>query len=321
MTVDVKIADCHCDTIALMKEGSCDFGRLNSTGHIDLPRLRAGGVALQFFAVCTAPGRERNHLLSALEQISRYHLCLAENSNEITGIECEKDLTRVQSEGKIAALLSLEGAEPLQGSPELLGIFSRLGVRALSLTWNHRNLYADGAGEDEAGGGLTRAGRRLVQSLSGKRMILDLAHLSARCFWEALELTTRPPLVSHANARRLCDHPRNLTDEQLKALASREGVIGLSFYPRFISGEPAASLEQLTDHFAHIAGLIGAEHVAFGSDFDGIDCTVEEIKDASDYPALLEALFKRGFHRREIELIAHDNVARILRENIGGALS
>lgn len=317
-TANFKIADCHCDTIVLMGKKDFDFGRHNCTGHIDLPRLIVGGVGLQFFAICTAPYMRHSYLHAALEQIGRYHRCLYANSRHLKSLENESDLAAAEREGKIGALLALEGAEPLEGSPELLEIFHRLGVRALSLTWNDRNLYADGAGEESAGGGLTRAGRDLVQELSLKGIILDLAHLSTRCFFEALDITGRPPLVSHANSRRLCDHPRNLTDEQLKALAARGGVIGLSIYPRFISNEAEAGLEQLLDHFVHIAGLIGVEHLAFGSDFDGIDCTVKEIKNVSDYAALPEALCRRGFHPREVKLIAWDNVRRILQENLGG---
>jgi membrane dipeptidase len=315
-----KIADCHCDTISLLGEKDYDFGSLNTRGHIDLPRLQKGGIALQFFAICTAAGREGNHLQSALAQVGRYHRTLAENSAHLVSLESAGDLRAAERDNKIATLLSLEGAEPLEGSAELTAIFHRLGMRALSLTWNHRNLYADGAGVGDAGGGLTPAGKALVRELSRRRIILDLAHLSARCFFEALELAGLPPLVSHANARRLCDHPRNLTDEQLKALAAVDGVMGLSLYPQFISAGSVAELSALLDHFVHAADLIGVEHLAFGSDFDGIDCTVEGIKDASEYGALPEALGERGFLPEEIELIARGNIKRIVHQNLGGEL-
>lgn len=315
--LNFKIADCHCDTIGLLGKEDYLFSRHNLRGHLDLPRLIAGGVGLQFFAICTAPYMQHGYARAALEQISRYHRCLDENRRSLKSLEEAGDLAALE-EGKIGALLALEGAEPLEGSLELLDIFYRLGVRSLSLTWNHRNLYADGVGEEAAGGGLTRAGRELVRQIFRRKMILDLSHLSTRSFFEALELAERPPLVSHANSRRLCGHPRNLTDDQLKALAAKGGVIGLSLYPRFISGSTEASLEQLLDHFVHIAGLIGVQHLAFGSDFDGIDGTVEEIKDASQYGLLPEALCKRGFEPREVELIAWKNVRRILQENLGG---
>jgi len=315
--VNFRIADCHCDTISLLGKKEYHFGRRNAAGHIDLPRLIEGGVGLQFFAICTAPYTQHGHARAALEQVSRYRRCLEENGPRLASLERAGDLAALE-EGKIGALLALEGAEPLEGSLELLDIFYRLGVRALSLTWNHRNLYADGVGEETAGGGLTRAGRRLVRELSRKGIILDLAHLATRSFYEALELAERPPLVTHANSRRLCDHPRNLTDEQLKELAAKGGVIGLSLYPTFISGGAEAGLEQLLDHFVHIAGLIGVEHLAFGSDFDGIEATVNEIKDASQYGLLPQALCRQGFHPREVEQMAWGNVCRIVRANLGG---
>lgn len=314
---DLKIADCHCDTIWLMGKEGYEFSRRNSAGHIDLPRLLEGGVGLQFFAVCTAPLKERGYLHVALHQISHYRRALALNNHLLQSLEYKEDLATAEREGKIGTLLALEGAEPLEGSLELLEIFYILGVRALSLTWNHRNHFADGVGEESAAGGLTRAGRKLVEELSRMGIILDLAHLATRCFFDALELTERPPLVSHANARELCEHPRNLSDEQLKALAARGGVIGMSLCPYFITGKAEAGLEQLIDHFIHVAGLVGVEHLAFGSDFDGIKKTVEGIEDVAAYPVLPAALRKRGFHPREVELIARGNVEKILQGHLG----
>ncbi len=311
----LRIADCHCDTIALFGEEGYDFTSRNRSSHLDLPRLIEGRIALQFFAVCTAPLPERRPLHAALRMIGRFHRTL-DACPSLQLIETQEDLLAAEEGDRIGALLALEGAEPLEGSVELLDIFCRLGLRALSLTWNHRNPFADGVGETAAAAGLTRAGRKLVEALSRKGIILDLAHLAPRSFAEALELTSRPPLVSHANARALCEHRRNLDDEQLKALAARNGVIGLTLYPHFIAGREEATLDELVDHFVHIAELIGVEHLACGSDFDGIGETVTGIADAAAYPNLLEALQRRGFRPREIELIARGNVERILRAHL-----
>lgn len=314
--MDIKIADCHCDTIRFMDREDYAFGRRNCTAHIDLPRLREGGVGLQFFAVCTAPLREQDPLPAALLGIGCYHRTLAAGSDHLQSLEYREDLANARDAGKIGALLALEGAEPLERDPELLEIFFLLGVRAVSLTWNHRNRFADGAGEEAASGGLTGDGRRLVRELSRRGIILDLAHLSSRCFFEALALAGPPPLVSHANARALCAHPRNLSDEQIRALAARGGALGMSLYPRFITGDGEADLERLVDHFVHVAALVGVEHLALGSDFDGIERSVTGIEDAAAYPALLEALSRRGFQPREIELIAWGNVERIIGNNL-----
>jgi membrane dipeptidase len=291
--------------------------RLNSTGHIDLPRLRAGGVTLQFFAICTALGKPGGYYLKqGLEYVNRYDYCLLENRDALAGIKTLADLADAEKEGKIACLLALEGAEPLEGSLELLDIFFRLGVRCLSPTWNNRNWFADGINEAAAGGGLTVMGRKAIQIMAEKGIILDLAHISPRGYFEALEIAPCPPLVSHTNARRLCDHPRNLTDEQIRALAEKGGAVGISFYPPFVSGQETARLDQLVDHFIHVAAVAGVEHVAIGSDFDGIQSTVDGINDASCYGILQEALAERGFNETELELVSGGNVKRLLRLNL-----
>ncbi len=312
----LPVADCHCDTICRLSDPTYHFARSNPDGQIDLPRLRYGGVSLQFFALCTAAITSTAFLHCALEKIVLYHRLLAENREQLLPVERRNDPALAAAEGKIACLLALEGAEPLQKSLDLLEIFYRLGVRCLSPTWNHRNFFAEGSREEAAGGGLTGAGRRLVQMTGKIGLILDLAHLATRSFNDALELTAKPPLVSHANARALCEHPRNLGDEQLKALAERGGVIGLSFYPYFINGEKQASLEQLADHFVHIAALIGPAHLAFGSDFDGIDCTVTGLENASCYGTLVRVLSRRGFSPTELEQITWGNVIRIIEANL-----
>lgn len=316
------VADCHCDTIGLLGRDNYRFSLLNPTGHVDLPRLVQGGVNLQFFAVCVATAEYSGvYLRQALENVHRYQRCLDENRGHLTALECLQDLKRAREEGKIACMLALEGAEPLEGSLELLEVFHRLGVRCLSLTWNKRNLYADGAGEDAAGGGLTRIGRKTIREMAELRIILDLAHISDRGFFEAVDLTAHSPLVSHANARKLCEHPRNLTDEQLKTIAAKGGVVGISFYPPFVSGQEIASLDQLVDHFVHIAEVAGVEHTAIGSDFDGMNATVDGLNDASCHGVLLEALTRRGFKPREMELIAGLNVRRIIEKTLAESIT
>ena len=210
-------------------------------------------------------------------------------------VEKSRDLDEAEANGKVACLLALGGAEPLCGNLDLLPLFFRLGVRCISLTWNGRNCFADGCAEEITGGGLTRSGRLLLSRMEELGIILDLSHLSRAGFLDALALTTRPPLVSHANCHRLCEHPRNLTDKQLKLLAEKGGVVGINFYPQFITGTDTASLDQLIDHFVHAASVAGVEHVGIGSDFDGISNSVEQLDNAACYPALLAGLHRRRF--------------------------
>jgi|LSQX01.3.fsa_nt_gb membrane dipeptidase len=311
------IVDCHCDTLWLFDRKEYHFNRKNRIGHIDLPRLQSGGVAVQFFAVCTAPIKDRGTPLeAALHYLILFDEMLARTGTAVLRVEKMQDLDEAEANGKVACLLALEGAEPLCGNLELLSLFYRLGVRCISLTWNERNCFADGCAEEISGGGLTRSGRLLISRMEALGIVLDLAHLSRAGFRDALELATRPPLVSHANCFRLCEHPRNLTDEQLKQLAERGGVMGLTFYPPFITGTKTASLDQLLDHFVHAASVAGVEHVGIGSDFDGISESVEELDHAACYPALLAGLRHRGFSFREIKQIAGENVKRLLKQNL-----
>lgn len=308
------IADSHCDTLWWMDKEKYSFKQLNATAHIDLPRLLAGKVNLLFFAVCTAPYCQPGfHLFQSINYIRRYHQILNQNQEHLLAIETRANLEQAEQENKIACLLSLEGAEPLEDCPDNLEIFYKLGVRCLSLTWNKRNMFADGVGEEPAGSGLTRLGRRLLEKMSELGVILDLAHLSSRCFYEAIDQVRMPPVVSHANSRSLCDHPRNLTDEQVKAVATKDGVIGLSFNAPFISGNTSANLDQLLNHFVHLAEVAGVSHLAIGSDFDGIEYPVEELPDASCYGKLIEALYGRGFSSTEVDLIAGGNLRRVVK--------
>lgn len=275
---------------------------------------------MQFFAICVAhkAASRRSYLRQALRYLHYYHNCLKKNQAELLALEKKDDLDLAAAQNKIACLLAMEGAEPLDESTEILEIFFRLGLRSLSLTWNRRNMLA-GSVLEESPGGLTRLGRRIIAKMQDLGIILDLAHLSSSAFCEALELPVRPPLVSHANARALCNHPRNLDDRQLRLLADSGGVIGLSYYPHFIKeGGGAVRLEELIDHFCHVAEVAGVEHLAIGSDFDGIDSTVESLNDASCHSFLIDRLYERGFQQPEVELITGANVRRIINENFAG---
>ncbi len=311
------IADSHCDTLWWMDKQDYNFNQHNTAAHIDLPRLLTGKVNLLFFAICTAPYcRSGSHLLQSINFIRNYHHILKQNNEHLLAVETGTDLDRARQENKIACLLSLEGAEPLEDCPDNLQVFLKLGVRCLSLTWNKRNMFADGIGEEPADSRLTRLGRRLIENMNELKIILDLAHLSPRCFNEAIDMVKLPPLVSHANSRFLCDHPRNLTDEQVKAVAAKDGVIGLSFNAPFISGKNSADLEQLVNHFVHLAEVAGPSHLAIGSDFDGIKYPVEELPDASCYGKLIRALYERGFSSAEVELVAGGNLRRLIKANL-----
>ena len=176
------------------------------------------------------------------------------------------EIRAAKAAGDTAVVLHFQGSEPLRAGTELAGAFARLGVRVIQPTYNYRGAAGDGCCEPE-NAGLSRFGRALVKAMNQHRVAVDIAHAGVRTSLEATETSTRPVICSHANARAVCKHPRNLPDEVIKAVAASGGVIGLCAFPSFVSAGPQPALDQLIDHAVHIAGLVGAEHVGLGLDF------------------------------------------------------
>lgn len=309
------IVDAHCDTLTAMEIQDRRLGQESERGHVDLPRLLKAGVTVQFFAAYIAPAYRHYATVRALELIDTFFREIDANSRLIEQVLCHSDLERIASLGKVAALLTIEGGEALGGRLEVLRMFYRLGVRSLTLTWNGRNELADGVGESCSGGGLTEFGVAVVKEMNRLGMMVDVSHLAEAGFRDVLRHSQKPVLASHSNSRRLCDHPRNLTDQQIKVLASSGGVMGLCFYPPFVSRENP-SLERLLDHAVHIATLAGPECIGLGSDFDGITTVLPGLEDVTRLPALIEGLGRRGFQKKEIGQILGGNLLRVMKETL-----
>ncbi len=310
------IIDGHCDTVHrfISETGNYDFTRHNKEGHIDLPRLRQGGIKLQIFALYIEQDfKPVGAVRRCLQLIDGYYRTVNRVQADLQTILNLSDLHEVINGSKIAALLSVEGGEALEGDLAVLRVLFRLGVRGLGLTWNQRNQLAVGVGKGLQGDGLTSFGREVVREMNNLGMIVDLAHINEKGFYEAMSLSNVPIIVSHANARALCDHPRNLSDSQLKALGENNGIIGLSYYPSFIHRE-SPSLEKLLDHFVHVAEVAGIEHLGFGSDYDGIEQTIKGLDDVSCLHQLVDGLISRGFTSKEIRQITSENYLRVLNQ-------
>jgi membrane dipeptidase len=243
------------------------------------------------------------------------------------------DVRRARAEDKIAALMMIEGASPLKTSLDALDLMHRLGIRSVQLTWNARNAVGDGCGEAVTGGGLTRFGRALVAELNRRRMLVDLSHASETLFYSVAEVTHVPFIVSHANARTIHDHPRNLTDAQLLLLAERRGVVGLCYFPGFIdSAQP--SMARALDHLDHMVSVIGIDHVSIGADFiyyaheifareiTAKDNTgmykdfdiPDDLIDLRAFRHLENGMRKRGYAEADIRKILSENLLRVYQE-------
>lgn len=304
----MKIVDLHCDTISCLSNSGGSL--LHNDSQYDLERAQAAQIYLQFFALFTMPADSNIALRNICKQIERFLHEMESFPDSCYHLTSSQELLEPNHRNRIACILHLEGAECLGNDIEILYLLHRWGLRSMGLTWNNRNLLADGAGEGENAGGLSRKGREVVTEMGKLGIMLDLSHISKKSFYDALELYTLPALVTHANARALCPHWRNLDDYQLRELAHHGGIVGITQVADFVK-EGHASLDDMIDHVAYIADLIGVEHVALGSDFDGADNMV--IPNIEGYTALPEILLRRGFTAHESRLICSENALGVIR--------
>ena len=279
---------------------------------IDFSKMREGGIDVAFFAVDVTLARG-NHLAYALDGFGYLLNDLAQSGADVAIVRRSDDVQRAKAAGRPAAILAIEHADCTDRSLNVLRALYEVGVRSIGLTHNVSSWAADGCLEAREGVGLTGFGVRLVQEMNRLGMLVDLAHVSPGAFFSALEVTTRPVIFSHGNARALCDHPRNLTDAQLRALQQNGGVIGLSFVPSFVDHE-RPTLERLLDHVDHVAEVAGVETVGLGSDFDGGGTL---LADATEVPRITEGLLKRGYAEADVRKILGENTMRVLRAAIG----
>lgn len=309
MEVDMRIVDLHCDTISSIQRSGETL--LHNNCHFDIARARQAGVGLQFFALFTLPAGRNEALRQILKQVYKFHNEMSQYQDLVQPVLRYEDISRADANNKIGCLMHLEGADALGPDEEILYLLQRLGLRSLGLTWNNRNLLADGVGEEPGAGGISKKGRQIIRLLDQLGILLDLSHVSMRSFYDALDIYPKPVLVSHANARALCNHRRNMDDSQLKALAGNGGVIGINQVPDFIKADTHPHMDDLLDHLVYIAGLIGVEHLALGSDFDGDDALL--MPGVQDYSRWPELLASRGFSAGEIAMILRENALRVIR--------
>lgn len=278
---------------------------------LDIPRMRAGGLDAAFFAVDTTRPWG-NHLLYAMDALGYLIREVEEHPADLRIARRAADIARAKAEGKLAVLLAIENSNALEQSPHVLPLLYQLGVRTLTLTHSDRAWAGDGC-EVENGGGLTRFGKMVVAQMNELGMLVDVSHLNERGFWDVVSCSEAPLIASHSCCRSLCDHPRNLSDEQLQALAEKGGVVGLTFVPSFVDAH-TPSLERFLDHLDHAVQVGGIDSVGLGSDFDGGG---DLLPDATAYPEITLGLAERGYPAEAIRKVLGENHLRLLRRTIG----
>lgn len=310
--VQFAVADTHNDFLMLMRRGARLDTPMGNGQHMTMEGMREGGLKLAFFAAFPAERGDRDRaMIYALQMIRDYHQMVAENGllHMAPGMGAW-DI----GEGQIGTLLTIEGGDALDGHLEMLDIFHRLGVRLMTLTWNHRNEIADGVKETYGCGGLTGFGREVVQEMNRLKMIVDVSHISEAGFWDVMRHTKLPAMASHSNAKSICGHPRNLTDEQIIALRDAGGFVGLNFFTDFLVNEGESRIRDLIRHIDHFASLDALGILGFGSDFDGIERAPAEIRGPQDVQRIFDALLQAGYSERQVKDIAFDNLARYLEQ-------
>ncbi|MFH2109972.1 MAG: dipeptidase [Candidatus Bathyarchaeota archaeon] len=327
---DSFVVDTHCDTLKCLlpvftrprdsmwgDRSKVGMGARSSMGHVDVPRLLEGGVTCQVFAISGERSRTPSHSLrTALEMIDRFYRECEANSGAMVPVTTHDEIVQAKRAGKVAAMLSIEGADVLEGSVDVLRVFHRLGVRMVGLVHSIRNELADGVADRRTGGGLSELGAQAVDELNRLGMIVDVSHLNDEGFRDALELSSDPVVASHSNARAVCDHPRNMTDDMISALAEKGGVMGMNFAPGFVHSK-RATLAGVVDHIDHIVELVGPGHVGLGSDFDGIPSTPEGLEDVTRMPGLTAELVKRGYGEDDVRNILGGNHLRLIKAVCG----
>lgn len=306
--------DTHADSLGATVHGRRRVVDRSDEGQLDLPRMREVGHTLQFFSCFVEPDyKPERSLPRLLHYIDTFWQEVGQDPEAIAVTDRNSLERLLATPGAVGGAISVEGAEGLGTDEFRLRILWRLGVRLLSFTWNQRNALADGAGEDPGAGGLSRAGRRMVQAMDQMGMVLDVSHIAEQGFWDIMEVAERAPIASHSNCRALCDHRRNLSDAQVRALAEKGGVQGVAFVTDFLGG--AQDLERVGDHVLHHLEVVGNDrHLGLGSDFDGVEEYVRGLEDITKLPALFDHLSERGLSDDTIARLAGENYIDFLRQ-------
>lgn len=318
----MKVADMHCDTILrIYDEGG---SLLENNFNIDLRKMLAGDYLLQNFAMFVNLGENDDPLIKAQRLIDLYYCEIEKNIDLIKPVFSYQDIEDNEKAGLMSAMLTLEEGAVVNNDLAVLRNYYRLGVRMITLTWNHPNgigypnLVSTKEYKDlyhiNDQDGLTDFGIEYVREMERLGIIIDVSHLGDAGFYDVLKYTTKPFVASHSNARSVCGVARNMSDEMIKLLAKRNGVMGINFCGDFLkeskTGGERSCIKDMVKHILYIKDLVGIDYIGLGSDFDGISQDLE-LKDASMMPMLKEALCEAGLSEEEIEKVFYKNVLRL----------
>ena len=352
------VLDAHVDAIGRAVDLGDDLGVRGDTGHFDLVRAKEGGAGAWFNVLWVDPEQHLAHAFErAAKMLRAVHDLETRHPDKFRIVGNGKQLDAARREGVIAGIPSIEGGHAIENDMGKLEWFFEHGLRAMTLVWNNHLPWIrscqDGAGPGVPSG-IDEFGREVVQFMNIAGMVVDVSHASEAAFYDVISSSAAPIIASHSGCKAIHDHPRNLTDDQLRELAKHHGVCGIVFHPGFLDADARAEearvretsayegrtgeneaaryvaaqdvmrrtakpmpLERLVDHIVHAVEIAGVAHVGLGSDFDGIERGPEGLEDASGYGVLLHALLERGFSSSEVEQMAGLNMRRVFGEVTG----
>jgi len=329
---DSLVVDTHNDTIQDIMSGVIPhakeyslkrrLGERSIEGQIDLPRIMDGGVDCLLFAMVVSRGMYKGRRLRRLLQmLDVFFTEMKENHESISLARTHEDIIKNVEEGRVSAVISIEGGEALEGELGVLRLLHKLGVRSLTLTHFARNELGDGS-RDDGGSHLTEFGVEVVEEMEKLGMLVDVSHINETGFWDVMDIVKNPVIASHSNCKALSDHFRNLTDAQIEAISDNDGVINLSYCGAFIKEGVntrddimKVTMDDWLDHVDHVVNLVGPNHLGLGSDFDG-GCGFPEMDDISKIPTITKGLVARDYSDEDITKILGGNDLRVFKKTL-----
>ena len=308
----MKYIDLHCDTAYRMINENLHLDK--SICKVNIENLKKGGALGQIFAFFLDLEEVEDPFNGFMDMYNNFILETERNKDSIKIVRNIEELKECEREEKLVAILSIEEGEVLKGNLENIKRVYDLGIRIITLTWNYENsLGYPNYNFKYKDKGLKEKGIEMVKEMEKVGIIPDASHLSDGGFYDLVKICKKPFIATHSNSREIMNHPRNLTDDMIKLLSNKGGVMGLNFCSKFVGENEVTSISDLVKHAKHIRNIGGIDVLALGSDFDGIENEVE-IKDTSEMNKLYYALNKEGFSEDDIEKIFYKNIIRVLKE-------
>ncbi|MCX8010281.1 MAG: dipeptidase, partial [Ignavibacteria bacterium] len=291
------------------------LGIKHSYNHSDIPRFFEGGIDAQMLSLWADPNNYDSSYKRTIQMIDSFKSQLALNQLTMGQAKNSGDIAQLTSQNKFAGILCVEGGHSIENSIDKLKTFYQLGARYMTITWNNSTSWATSAADAQSQTkGLSDFGKQVIKSMDSLGMIIDVSHVGIKTIQDILATTKNPIIASHSGVRALRNHYRNLTDDQIRSIAQGGGVIGVVFYPSFLSSRTPVTIDTVIKHIDYIRNLVGIDHIAIGSDFDGIETTPVGLEDVSKLPNLTMALLRKGYSISDVMKILGGNYLRVFKK-------